>query len=63
MGIKGDFKGNMSQNGGVLIVKKGGHEVLLSYRQENPADHVENSEVLEALGIHESMDAQPIEKQ
>ena len=52
--MKSDFKGNALQNGGLLIVKKGGQEVLLSYRQENPADHVENSEVLKALGIKDS---------
>jgi len=42
----------------VLIVKKGGQEVLLSYRQENPADHVLNEDVLKALGI--PSDAQAI---
>ena len=28
-----------------------GNQVLLSYRQESPADHVELGEVLKALGI------------
>ena len=57
--MKHDLKGNKVQNGGVLIVKKGGQEVLLSYRQENPADHVENSQVLKVLGIKESENMLP----
>lgn len=48
--IGGDFKGDGLQNGGVLVIGKGG-EVLLSYKQVSPADHVENSEVLKALGL------------
>ncbi|XP_052819834.1 prostamide/prostaglandin F synthase-like [Mya arenaria] len=51
---KNDVGGNMAgdgmQNGGVLIVEKGG-KLLLSFKQENASDHVENSEVLKALGL------------
>jgi len=48
--IGGNFKGDSLQNGGTLVIKKGG-EVLLSYKAENPADHVGAQEVLNALGI------------
>jgi len=50
---KHDMKGDGLQNGGLLIVKKGGSEVLLSFKQVNPADHVENTEILKALNIQE----------
>jgi len=56
--VRGDLRGDGFQNGGLLIVKKGGQEVLLSYRQENPADHVENAAVLNALGIVANTDLQ-----
>jgi len=51
--VKFDLKGDGFQNGGLLIVKKGGQEVLLSYRQVNVAEHVKNSAVLKALGLSE----------
>jgi hypothetical protein len=58
--IKNDYRGDWKQNGGLLVVKKGGEEVLLSYRQENPAEHAENSDILRALGIkHPSEFMQP----
>jgi hypothetical protein len=46
-----DFKGDGYQNGGTLIITKGGENVLMDYRQENAADHVSNEEILKALGI------------
>jgi len=49
--LKHDRRGDGLQNGGTLIIAKGGTKVLLNYRQENPADRVENSEILKALGI------------
>jgi len=46
-----DLKGDMFQNGGTIVVNKGGDTLLLYYRQDNPADHVENSAILQSLGI------------
>lgn len=45
-GIGGNLKGDGFQNGGTLIVSAGGKEVLLDYKQENVADHVELEDVL-----------------
>ncbi|XP_065558634.1 prostamide/prostaglandin F synthase-like [Artemia franciscana] len=50
LGISGDMKGDGFQNGGVLIVEKGG-KLLYYYKQDNPADHVANEKILEVLGI------------
>lgn len=33
------------------MITKGGVQVLLDFRQDNPADHVANSEILRVLGI------------
>ena len=49
----GDMKGDGYQNGGTLIVDKGG-KLLLQYIQENPADHVPLPDVLKALNITSS---------
>ena len=48
--LGGDMKGDGYQNGGTFVMDKGG-KVLLKYIQENPADHVEPSDVLKALNI------------
>lgn len=40
------------QNGGALVVAKNG-KLLFEYRQEDPADHVAENDVLQALGIKE----------
>lgn len=48
--LGGDLKGDGMQNGGALVIEKGG-KTLLSFKQESPSDHVENAEVLKALGI------------
>ena len=53
-----DLGGNMTtgdgfQNGGALIVEKGGTNTLLTYVQKDAPDHVSNEEVLKALGIQE----------
>lgn len=50
--ISGDFRGDGFQNGGTLVVAPGG-KVLLSFKQENPSDHIESSEILRVLGIKE----------
>ena len=39
------MKGDGYQNGGLIIVEKGG-KLLYSYRQENPADHPSNEDIL-----------------
>lgn len=51
--IPGDMKGDGFQNGGTLVVGQGG-KLLLAFKQESPADHVDNEEVLNALGLGES---------
>lgn len=35
----------------MLIVTKGGSEVLLNHREETPGDHVNNEEILRTLGV------------
>ncbi|XP_070555587.1 prostamide/prostaglandin F synthase-like [Ptychodera flava] len=49
--IDGNLSGDGMQNGGVLVVSKGGDKVLLDFRQVNPGDHVPLEDVLKALGI------------
>ena len=44
------MSGDGLQNGGTLVIEKGG-KVLLDYRQENPADHVAPGDILKALNI------------
>lgn len=51
--IPGDMKGDGFQNGGTLVVAQGG-KLLLAFKQESPADHVDNEEVLKALGLSDS---------
>ncbi|XP_046547532.1 prostamide/prostaglandin F synthase-like, partial [Haliotis rubra] len=55
--IEGNFKGDGMQNGGTVVVAKGG-KVLLNFKQENPADHVDPNEVLKALGIEGTVDVE-----
>lgn len=52
-GLEGNLKGNGLQTGGTLIVSENGTKILMDYRQTNPADHVQNSEILKVLGIVE----------
>ncbi|CAG0922505.1 unnamed protein product [Notodromas monacha] len=49
-GVEGNFAGDGLQTGGTLIVERGG-KVLLDFKQDNPADHVEPAKILEILGI------------
>nr|XP_022335823.1 prostamide/prostaglandin F synthase-like [Crassostrea virginica] len=49
--ISGDFRGDVYQNGGTLVIEPGG-KVLLLYKQENPSDHINTSEILQVLGIN-----------
>lgn len=48
--VGGNMQGDGWQNGGTLIVDKEG-KALLTYKQENPSEHVDLNEVLKALGI------------
>jgi prostamide/prostaglandin F2alpha synthase len=48
--LGGDLKGDAFQNGGLLVVEKGG-KVLYSFIQENPADHAQNEDILKALKL------------
>lgn len=50
--VGGDLKGDGMQTGGTVVVEKGG-KVLLSFKQEGFADHVDPADVLKALGINE----------
>lgn len=45
------MKGDGFQNGGALVIDKNG-KVLLEYRQEDAADHVDEKDVLKALGLN-----------
>lgn len=48
--VGGDMKGDGMQTGGTMVIEKGG-KTLLTFKQDNPADHVDPAEVLKALGI------------
>lgn len=56
--VGGDMKGDGFQNGGLLVVGCKGEKVLYEFKQENPADHAENSAILKALGLEASEAAQ-----
>ena len=49
--IEGNLAGDGLQNGGMLIVRKGGYELLHYHREEVPGDHVPNGKILQYLGI------------
>jgi len=53
LSIEGDMKGDGFLMGGTIVVSAGGKESLLEFKQEGPADHVENTAILKALGIEE----------
>uniref|UniRef100_A0A6M2DNJ6 Prostamide/prostaglandin F synthase n=1 Tax=Xenopsylla cheopis TaxID=163159 RepID=A0A6M2DNJ6_XENCH len=48
LGVGGDMKGDGLQNGGALVVQKGG-KVLFEFKQDGPAEQVPNSKFLEIL--------------
>jgi prostamide/prostaglandin F2alpha synthase len=52
--LDSNLQGDGLQTGGTLVVTKGGEKVLLDFRQDNPADHVTNAEILRVLGIPSS---------
>ena len=45
--VGGDMKGDGFQNGGLLVVAPKGERVLFEFKQNNPADHAENSDILQ----------------
>ncbi|CAG7820401.1 unnamed protein product, partial [Allacma fusca] len=49
-----NWKGNGFLTGGTLIIEKGGRNVILSYKMQALADHLENSKILKALNIDEN---------
>ena len=57
LGLGGNLKGDRAQNGGALVVEKGGTATLLQYIQKEAPDHVANIDVLKALDLYnEGMD-------
>lgn len=50
MHVEGDLKGDGFQNGGALVIDKKG-KILLEFKQDDPAEHVEANDVLKALNI------------
>jgi len=50
LNLGGNLSGDGYQNGGCLVVAAGG-SALLTWKQEDAAEHVENDKVLEALGV------------
>ena len=50
LGLKQNFKGNPYQNGGLVIVDKGG-EIIFNYKQKYIAEFIDNEDILKALGI------------
>lgn len=51
-----DFKGDGFQQGGTLIITKGGTEVIYDYRQDHVADEVDVKDILKALKITDTRD-------
>jgi prostamide/prostaglandin F2alpha synthase len=52
--IKNNLKGNGFLSGGTLIIEKGGKKVILSYKMQGIADHLENAKILQVLNIDEN---------
>lgn len=52
LNITGNLKGDGWQNGGTFVIDTSG-KALLKFRQESPGEHVENNEILKALGLPE----------
>lgn len=48
--MKSDTKGDGFQNGGTLVVEKGG-KLLHEYRQEDASEHISVEQILKALNI------------
>ena len=46
LGLGGNMAGDGYQNGGAIVVEKGGETTLLHYKQKEAADHASNADVL-----------------
>ncbi|XP_049944580.1 prostamide/prostaglandin F synthase-like [Schistocerca serialis cubense] len=51
MKLGGDLRGDGLQNGGALVVGTGGSGVLSYFKQERPAEVLDNATILAALGL------------
>jgi len=49
--LGGNLAGDGYQNGGVMVVGKGGTPTIFTYVQEDAADHANNDDIIAALGI------------
>jgi len=49
LNLGGNLSGDGFQNGGAIIVEKGGAKTLLTYVQKEAPDHVENEDVLKVV--------------
>ncbi|XP_058160591.1 prostamide/prostaglandin F synthase [Dasypus novemcinctus] len=56
-GIPGNLSGDLLQSGGLLVVSKGGEQVLLHFVQESPGDYAPRESILRALGISAAVQA------
>ncbi|XP_051786398.1 prostamide/prostaglandin F synthase isoform X1 [Erpetoichthys calabaricus] len=56
-GISGNFKGDLLQSGGMLIVSQGGDKVLLHFTQDSPGDYVPLETIIQSLGITSKVQA------
>ena len=50
-GLGGNMWGDGLQNGGCVVVDRGGDRVLYSFKQDGPADHPDRDEIRAALGF------------
>ncbi|XP_010880285.1 prostamide/prostaglandin F synthase [Esox lucius] len=56
-GIQGNFSGDLLQSGGMLIVTKGGGQVLLHFVQDSPGDDLPLDDITKALSISADVQA------
>lgn len=49
-GVGGDMKGDGFQNGGAMVIDKGG-KLLYEYRQEDASEQISAEEILTALNL------------
>ena len=54
-GIDGNFSGDKLTKGGLIIVDKGGENVLFEFKQESAGDHCPPEDVLKALNMSPSL--------
>jgi len=56
--LGGNFKGDGLQNGGALIVEKGG-KLLYEFKQVGPAEHLPNEKILSVLSLDQEIENLP----